>query len=133
MFVDLPTNRVTAAPDLDLRDAEFAPIDLRERVASSGVSIERQLPGVLLVTLILERQLRLDVREVGAGDESTIVEDLVLRHWQGESVLAEQRVELRFLLAFARHAIGIALMQDGAEYAAAVSPLTAHATKQSPH
>src|SRR5690349_9054999 len=92
----VPTQRVS-------RERHGVPVDAGQARSSLAVAVDRLLPEVVLVAVVFDRDAVLGIGGVDAGDEPTLVPDLVLEGWHRQAMPAEQLLELRLHRAL-RHA-----------------------------
>jgi len=94
-------------------------------VASVVVAYERELAGVVLVAVVLEGNAQFGVRRVDAGDEPTVVTDLVLELRGREPVPTEELLHAGLHCALWDLRKRITGLEQAPEYGTAVpSPLT---------
>ncbi len=75
------------------------PSDVLELASTSIVVVERELPEVALVALVLEADALLGIRSVETSNELSVVPNLVLRNRWRKPELTEQPQQLRLLRA----------------------------------
>src|SRR3954452_7978339 len=85
----------TTARDGRRGEGDRLPVDAQQPCTTVVVAVDRELANVVLVAVVLDRDAVLWIRRVDAGDEPTVVPDLVLEHRSGQTIATEQLLQLR--------------------------------------